>query len=174
MAIGLAAALAGTGLWHWSRSPASVSAAAPAIAPAAIYATSFVDEAGRPQALGRFQGDIVVLNFWATWCAPCREEMPAFQRLHDRWSGRGIRFVGLSAEDPDTSSRFGRELGITYALWTGEDQVATLSRRLGNTVGGLPHTVVLGREGEVLQQRVGPYTQAELDALLTHITAKKP
>ena len=171
-AVGAAALLAGGLLWHFGR-PARVARPAPApvvaIGPAAIYAATFTDAAGNPRALGQFQGKVVVINFWATWCEPCRAEMPAFQKLHERWAGRGVQFVGISDESPEKAGRFGRELGIGYPLWTGGDQVADLSRRLGNSVGGLPHTVILGRAGDVVSQRVGPYTEKELEAILVRL-----
>jgi thiol-disulfide isomerase/thioredoxin len=178
-AIGLGAALAGAAVWHFAppaRSPdpaaaPAPAASAPAIAPAAIFATTFSDSTGASRSLGRFQGKVVVVNFWATWCAPCRAEMPAFDRLNARWAGRDVRFVGLSDDPPEKAARFGRELGIGYPLWSGGDQVSDLSRRLGNGLGVLPHTVILGRRGEVLEQRVGPYTEDELEASLARIVA---
>ena len=174
VAIGLAAALAGATAWHWGRKAAPprtpAGLAAPSIAPAALYSATFRDESGAPRALGQFQGRIVVVNFWATWCGPCRAEMPAFQRLHQRWTDRGVRFVGLSAEAPEASARFGRDLGISYPLWTGGDHVGELSRRLGNGSSVLPHTVIIGPAGEVLEQRVGPYTELELDGRLRVFT----
>ncbi len=170
-AIGAAAILAGSTLWHLARpvrspvtSPATQS---PAIAPGAIYATALADAGtGAARALGQFQGHVTVVNFWATWCGPCRAEMPAFERLSRRWSERGVRFVGLSDEPGELASRFGRELGVTYPLWTGTDQVSELSRRLGNRLGVLPHTVILDSRGAVLEQKVGPYTEAELESRL--------
>jgi len=175
-AIGAAAVLAGASLWHLARpvrSPASSPAIAnPAIAPAAIYATAFFDSGtGASRALGQFQGHLTVVNFWATWCGPCRAEMPAFERLHQRWFGRGVRFVGLSDEPGDLASRFGRDLGVGYPLWTGTDQVPELSRRLGNHLGVLPHTVILDPQGAVLEQRVGPYTEIELETRLTRFAS---
>ena len=113
---------------------------------------------------------MLVLNFWATWCEPCRAEMPAFDALHERWASRGVQFLGLSDESPDKAQAFGRSLGIGYPLWTGGDQVADLSRRLGNRQGGLPHTVILDPKGRVFTQKVGPYTEVELENILGQIT----
>jgi thiol-disulfide isomerase/thioredoxin len=179
-AIGLAALATGAGLWHLarpSRSPATaespVSTEAPAIGPTALYATAFQDPTGSTQSLGQFQGRLLVLNFWATWCGPCREEMPAFNRLHGKWAGRGVQFLGVSDEPGPVAARFGAGLGIGYPLWTGGDQVSELSRRLGNRRGVLPHTVIIGPKGEVLEQRVGPYTEEELDDRLGKFAAKE-
>jgi thiol-disulfide isomerase/thioredoxin len=170
--VGLLAALAGVALWLGTRSPVPGPLATDA-APAAIWAASFADIDGRPQSLGRFQGKIVVLNFWATWCAPCREEMPVFVRLQSRWASRDVQFVGVSSEDAERVRRFGGELAINYPLWVGGDAVSDLSRRLGNRLGVLPHTVLLDRDGRVLDSRVGAYSEEKLEAELQQITGKR-
>ena len=66
----------------------------------------------------------MVVNFWATWCAPCREEMPAFARLQDRWARRNVQFVGLSSEEPEPVERFFRTLAVTDPDWGGREAVA--------------------------------------------------
>jgi thiol-disulfide isomerase/thioredoxin len=176
-AVGAVALLAGVLLWHSGNPRPSPTAAAPAptvvaIAPAALFAATFSDAAGQPRALGQFEGKTLVLNFWATWCEPCRAEMPAFNRLHERWAPRGVQFLGLSDEPNEKAQRFGESLGIDYPLWTGGDQVADLSRRLGNRQGGLPHTVIVDGTGRVVAQKVGPYTEAELDSVLSRYGGK--
>jgi thiol-disulfide isomerase/thioredoxin len=167
--VGVLALLAGTAMWLGNRPPVA-GVSAPEISPAAFYAATFADAHGRPQSVGQFQGRTLVVNFWATWCAPCREEMPAFTRLQSRWAGRNVQFVGLANDDPGKVERFGRELGITYPLWTGGDEVGEMSRRLGNRLGVLPHTVILDPQGRVLEERVGPYTEKELDQRLEQVT----
>jgi thiol-disulfide isomerase/thioredoxin len=119
--------------------------------------------------LGAYENQVLVVNFWATWCAPCREEMPAFSRLNDRWASKGVRFVGLSDEEPAQVAAFARERPVSYPLWTGGDAVGELARRLGNRLGVLPFTVVLERGGRVLESRVGPYTEQELESRLAAI-----
>ena len=163
--VGMLAALAGTGLWVATR-PASSAAASVGAAPAALFAASFRDTEGRSRSLGEFHGKVVVLNFWATWCAPCREEMPAFQRLQERWGERGVQFVGISAEEGAKVAAFAKGLGVRYPLWVGGDEVSELSRRLGNRDGVLPHTVVLDPEGRPISARVGTYKERELEQLL--------
>jgi thiol-disulfide isomerase/thioredoxin len=166
---------AGTGLWLAKRPEPIAPASAPGsveISPAAIYAIAFTDASGRPQSLGQFQGKVVVVNFWATWCAPCREEMPAFARLQARWAGRGVQFVGLANEDPAKVHPFGKLLAINYPLWTGGQEVAELSHRLGNRIGVLPHTAILDPSGKVLETRVGPYSEADLELRLSAFAGK--
>ena len=163
--VGAAAFLVGALLWLASR-PAPPAPPA-GVAPAALFAASFVDASGRPQALGQFQGKLVVLNFWATWCAPCREEMPAFTRLQSRWAHRNVQFVGLSGEEPSQVAEYAKTIGVNYPLWTGGDSVADLSRRLGNHLGVLPHTAILAPDGRVLDRRVGPYSEKDLEERLS-------
>lgn len=164
----------GSVLWWATRDTTHppVSETAAEIAPGALLAASFSDTAGGSHALGEFQGKVLVVNFWATWCAPCREEMPAFARLQERWRGEGVQFIGLANDDAGKVERFGRELAINYPLWVGGETVSELSRRLGNHLGVLPHTVIIDRGGQVLEGRVGTYTEASLEAKLRLITGK--
>jgi peroxiredoxin len=170
--VALLAALAGTALWLGGRpGPAAPLPAMPAAG--AILAVPFRDLQGNPVSLARFQGRSLVVNFWATWCAPCLEEMPAFERLRQRWGDRA-QFVGLSSDPPEKVARFAHDLGIHYPLWVGEDQVGELSRRLGNTASVLPYTVLLDSSGRVVDVKAGTYTEAQLDSKLRSITANKP
>ena len=166
--VGVVAALAGTALWLATR-PASPSPVAIDKAPSALWAASFRDVNGGARALGEYQGRVLVLNFWATWCAPCREEMPGFQRLQTKWPT--VQFVGLSAEDAGKVAAFARNLGITYPLWVGGDEVAELSKRLGNRAGVLPHTVVFDAAGKAVASKVGAYNEGELEGILMQMTS---
>ena len=165
--VGVASLAAGAGLFVATRPAPQVEA--PQVGPAALYAAAFTDATGQRVSLGRFEGRPVVLNFWATWCAPCREEMPAFSRLSARESGK-IEFVGLAQDDPAKVRAFAQQLGITYPLWTGGDEVMDLSQRLGNRMRVLPFTVILDRQGRVVEQKVGAYTEAQLEARLAAIS----
>lgn len=163
-AVACVALLAGTALWVATAPGPRLKA--PDISSSALFAAGFHDLQGASRSLGEFQGKVLVLNFWATWCAPCREEMPAFSRLQAAWSGRNVQFVGLSSEDPPKVAAFARSLGVTYPLWVGGDEVEELSRRLGNASGALPHTIVLDRSGRLIAAKVGAYTESALDAVL--------
>ena len=170
--IGAIAALTGAASWWATRVPREPSTPPPSISAGAIWTTSFKDTAGATHSLGEFQGQVVVINFWATWCAPCREEMPGFVRLQDRWKGRGVQFVGLSDDDPSKVERFAAELKINYPLWVGVDTAGELSRRLGNRLGVLPHTVILDPAGNRVDMRVGPYMERDLEPKLAVLVVK--
>jgi len=172
--IGLLAVLGGLSLWLAGRTATMppIASGPVDVSPAAILATRFSDAEGRPGTLAQFPGKVLVVNFWATWCTPCREEMPGFVKLQARWQGRGVQFVGLAQDDAPKVSAFGRELAINYPLWIGGAEVMDLSRRLGNRLGVLPHTVLLDDQGRVLESRIGIYTEDALESRLAAITGK--
>ena len=169
--IGLAAVAAGTAAW-WI-----FERAAPpmqSIAPSALWAASFADAAGERHSLGELRGNVVVANFWATWCAPCREEMPVLVEAQSRWAARSVRFVGLASDEPAAVARFGREFGANYPLLVGKADVDELGRRLGNTQSVLPFTAILDPEGHVIRTKVGAYSRPEIDAALAAATSQLP
>jgi len=169
--VGLLALLAGAALWFGGRASTGPSLATGTIeaSPAAIYTALFQEGDGTPRSLGQFQGKVVVVNFWATWCGPCKEEMPGFVRLQSRWAGRNVQFVGLADDVPSKVAAFGREVKVNYPLWMG-DTVMPLSRRLGNRLGVLPHTVILDAQGRVVESRIGLYAEKDLEARLQAVT----
>ena len=160
----------GVSLWWFTRptaEPRNID-----VTPGALWAATFRDPGGSSHSLGQFQGKVLVVNFWATWCVPCREEMPAFNRVHERWKDKGVTFLGLADDDAAKVERFGHELSIAYPLWVGGESVGELSRRLGNRLGVLPHTVIFDPSGNVVDSRVGPYTEAALESKLAIIAVK--
>jgi thiol-disulfide isomerase/thioredoxin len=165
--VGAAAMLAGAALWL--ANGAHPRTTAPTLGAEAIYAATFRDPAGGTRSLSSFRGKVVVLNFWATWCAPCRAEMPGFSRLQAQWAGRNVQFVGVADDDPERVGRFARELSIDYPLLVGGAEVDDLSQRLGNRDRVVPFTVVLDANGRVVRQRVGAYSEAELAADLQEL-----
>ena len=90
------------------------------------------------QALRQWQGKVLVLNFWAPWCPPCREEIPDFIRLQQRHGEAGLQFVGVALDDPDKVAAFVDETGINYPILLGGDAGAALCMAAGNRLGGLP------------------------------------
>ena len=169
--VGVMALLAGGAFWFGSTRNRNETSTPPDITPAALYAASFTDQAGQPQPIGRFQGKLLVLNFWATWCGPCRKEMPGFARLQSRWASRGVQFLGISDEDPRKVAAFIKEVPVGYPLWTGR-MVTALGKRLGNGRAVLPYTVLVSPSGQVLETRVGTYAEDELERRLVELSGK--
>jgi len=122
---------------------------------AGLLGTTLPDAEGRPQRLEQWRGKVVVVNFWATWCAPCREEMPLFVRVQNELGGRGVQFVGIAVDQVEKVKPFARELGLNYPTLIGGYGAMELSRTLGNTVMALPFTVVIDRQGNIAYEQLG-------------------
>ncbi len=133
---------------------------------AAVFAANFADLAGKSQPMKQWQGKVVVLNFWAPWCPPCREEIPGFMRLHERYKDKGVVFVGLALDQKQNVEAFVDEVGVSYPVLLGEAQGMELSSLTGNRLGGLPYTVVIDRAGAIVDSKVGAWEEAKLDAVL--------
>lgn len=138
-------------------------------AAATLYAVTLPDLAGVPQSLQQWRGKVMVVNFWATWCVPCREEMPALVALQSRFGTKGLQIVGIGIDDAAKMRQFTRSIGLNYPALDGGYGALELSRLLGNTAMALPYTVVVDRGGKVVAQQLGPFTTAQLDDLATQL-----
>ena len=165
LAVGLLAVVAGAALWRLNSERSG-----PALSAKALYSVAFQEPGGGSRSLDEFRGKLLVLNFWATWCPPCRAEMPGFSRLQSRWADRNVQFVGLTGDDPETVEHFLRARPVTYPVLVGADVADDWARRLGNVEGGLPFTVILSPDGAVLREKVGLYSEDRLEADLSRLT----
>jgi len=140
---------------------------------ARLFATRLDDSNGKPQTIAQWQGKTLVVNFWATWCPPCREEMPSFSRLQTKYADKSVQFVGIALDTADNVSKFSQQLPVSYPLLIGDSQGSELSRQLGNASLALPYTVVLGPAGDVRLARLGRVSESELDALLAQTSSRQ-
>jgi thiol-disulfide isomerase/thioredoxin len=131
-----------------------------------VLAAAFQDLNGQRQLLSQWRGKVLVVNFWATWCPPCRAEIPGFIELHRELAGRGVQFVGIAIDQSAKVNEFARELGMNYPLLIGEDDALELQRQLGNQSGGLPFTVVLDSGGRLVSRHQGNFGAAQLRSIL--------
>lgn len=162
--VALLAVLAGAGLWQLNRPGPRIDAVE--LAPGAIYSMTFSDPAGGARSMEALRGRFVVLNFWATWCAPCREEMPGFSRLQAKWQAGNVRFVGITGDDRHAVERFLEQLPVSYPVFLAGSDAESWARRLGDRDAVLPFTVLIDPEGRIVGQKVGIYSEGALDAEL--------
>jgi len=159
--IGLAA-----GLWYGlsnQKGEASPQAAT------ALAGLSLPDAAGKEQALAQWRGKVVVVNFWATWCAPCREEMPEFIKAQSEYGSKGLQFVGIAVDQADKIDQFAKEIGLNYPALVGGFGAMELSKSLGNSLMALPFTVVVDRKGGIAYTQLGMLKPDKLQALLKEL-----
>ena len=134
----------------------------PAGAEAQLWTQQLKDVRGNPAGLETWRGKVLVVNFWATWCAPCREEIPLFVRLQNEYGARGLQFVGVAIDEPQKVAYFMREFGMNYPVLVGALDAAEWSRRLGNQTGALPYTLVIGTDGKIRMAHLGALKEADL------------
>jgi thiol-disulfide isomerase/thioredoxin len=129
-----------------------------------LLSASFSDLSGRPRRLGEWQGRVVLFNFWATWCAPCREEMPLLDAGARKY---GFSVVGIGIDSAAKVREFAANYGIRYEMLVAGVEAIQLMKDLGNVSGGLPFTLVLDRRGRVAQRKLGPFSVPELEGIVT-------
>jgi len=166
--LGLAGAAALGGGFFYGHSRRQAAAAAGDSA-ATLLALSLPDLAGKQEPLGQWRGKLLVVNFWATWCVPCREEMPEFVRAQQEFGGKGLQFVGIAVDEGDKVRRFAEEIGLNYPALIGGYGAMELSKTLGNRLMALPFTVVVGRDGAIAHTQLGPLKSEQLRSMITKL-----
>ncbi|MGO9949156.1 MAG: TlpA family protein disulfide reductase [Steroidobacteraceae bacterium] len=137
------------------------------VIPARLPAFSLSDLAGRPTPITRWSGKSMVINFWATWCAPCRREIPLLQTLASEWAGRDVTVVGIAVDYRDKVQDFAREFKIAYPLLIGEQDALDVAAKFGMDSPAFPFTVFTDRRGEVVALFVGELHRPQADLILS-------
>ena len=132
----------------------------------AIYSARFADSRGNEQALGQWQHRLLVINFWATWCAPCMEEMPMLARMQEKYRDQGLQIIGIAADSRENVAKFSQKTQIAYPLLPDEMRAIEFSKRLGNRLGLLPFTVMVKPGGQVVFSRMGIIAEQEMIELI--------
>ena len=116
---------------------------------------SFPDTAGNLREASEWQGKVMLINFWATWCPPCRREIPDLLKLCHRYRDQGLVIVGIGVDHPDSVRRFVADLSMDYPNLLGGEAGTGLSMRYGNRTAALPYSVIVDRTGKIIQTYVG-------------------
>lgn len=147
--------------------PPPAAPAAQVLAPGdPMPAFALADLDGVTRDAGAWTGRVTVVNFWATWCPPCLDEIPVFVRYQASHGDRGLQFVGIAIDDPDRVRELAAHLEINYPVLLGGDQGAALSARFGNRLGALPFSVIFDRNGRARQLLPGALDAAQVESLI--------
>ncbi len=170
IASSVAAGFAALGAWvAWHRlEPGPTSPDASSL----LYALNLPDHVGEEFALAQLRGKTVVLNFWATWCPPCIQEMPELAELHHEILPRDGTVIGIGIDTPSNIRQFAENKPMPYPLLVAGMGGSELSKRFGNEVGALPFTTVIDQQGRIAHRKLGRIRLSELrsqvDALINN------
>ena len=108
-----------------------------------------MDLKGQLRNIKEWDGKLIFLNFWATWCPPCKKEIPAFIELQKAYGDQGFQIIGIAIDDEEAVTEYATQIGINYPTLLAEADGAGLAKRFGNGIGALPYTVIINRKGEI-------------------------
>lgn len=170
--LGGLALLAAVSGYRFGVSEKSADTGLTASAATAIYKLVLTDLKGQPQALDQWRDKVLIVNYWATWCHPCREEMPGFSRLQDKYRDKGVQFVGISIDTVAKIIEFQQTTPVIYPLLIGDMTVMENSAQLGNKRQALPFTAVFDRQGRLFSTKLGRVTETELERQLLELISR--
>ena len=126
----------------------------------------FRDLDGKPHRLSEWDGKLVLLNFWATWCTPCLKEIPLLVEAQARHGARGLQIVGIAMDDVAPVRVFAARLRMNYPVMAGQEDIARAMDQLGDRLGAFPFSVLIAPDGRILDRVSGDLSPEELQALL--------
>lgn len=132
----------------------------------AFFAASLPDIEGNMQPFSQWRGNVLLVNFWATWCAPCREEIPEFIEAQDKYREQGLILVGIAIDQKERVEMFNKEFGINYPIVVGDMDAFSLAEAMGNPQGALPYTVMINQDGEIIHSHLGRIHMDKVETIL--------
>ncbi len=145
-------------------------ASKPQLSGAPLYSANLIDTAGKKAQLEQYRGKIVVLNFWATWCPPCREEMPELSALHTQYQNKNVVVLGVAIDEIAAVNTYLQGAPVSYPVLLSENENMELATQLGNEQAVLPYTVIIDANGSVIDTFMGRITLSLLDKSLQKLT----
>jgi thiol-disulfide isomerase/thioredoxin len=157
-----AAGLAGLGAAWLKTEPQKLTTGQTNAAQNALWAMSFDTPDGQPQPMSSFRGKPLLLNFWATWCPPCVEELPLLDAFYQEQKTRGWQVLGLAVDQPSAVRKWLQAKPMGFAVGMAGLNGTELSKSLGNLAGSLPFSAVFGASGELLHRKTGKVSREDL------------
>jgi peroxiredoxin len=177
--LSLAAGLGGYSLYnHWLGTPAEISQQGSSPSQTTVIGSrrpdfTLPDIDNQRHSIKDWDGQVVLINFWATWCPPCRREIPTLADLHRELGPKGFTVIGAAMDNPKKVQSFVTKFNVPYPNLIGQRRISQISRQLGNRSESLPYTAIIGRDGRVAYTHLGEIQrQAALDQILPLLQEK--
>jgi thiol-disulfide isomerase/thioredoxin len=130
---------------------------------------SLPDIKGKIRDVSEWDGNVVVINFWATWCPPCREEIPEFIKLQEKYADHGLQFIGIALQQAEDVREFVSMMGMNYPILVGEEEAIQVSSEYGNSIGALPYTAIVDRQSRIAFLKRGPLSRDAAEGVITSL-----
>jgi len=134
-------------------------------------AFELADLEGKLRNIDEWNGKVVLVNFWATWCPPCKKEMPGFIELHEKYKSQGFEVIGIALDDKESVQNFVDTIGVNYTIMPADYKGLTLSRDYGNHIGALPYSVFIDRDGKIIASKAGEVTKKQVEGVILPLLA---
>ena len=128
----------------------------------AFFANSWQTPDGKTVNTQDWQGKVLVVNFWASWCPPCVEEMPALDKLQQEFLQQKVLFVGIGIDSPSNIREFLSKTPVSYPIVIGGLEGSNLSKQLGNSQGALPYTIIINAKGKASYSKLGKISEDDI------------
>jgi thiol-disulfide isomerase/thioredoxin len=128
----------------------------------AFFANSWQTPDGKSVDTDKWRGKVLVVNFWASWCPPCVEEMPTLDKLQQEFKAQNVLFVGIGIDSPSNIREFLAKTPVSYPIVIGGMEGSNLSKQMGNSQGALPYTIVINSQGKAISSKLGKISEEEL------------
>lgn len=136
-----------------------------------FFSAQLVDENNHSQNLSQYRGKILVVNFWATWCPTCREEMPDLSAFYKENVQNNVAVLGIAVDKVEKVKAYVTQTPVAYPIFSSEEKAMELSRDLGNDFGWLPYTIIIDRQGKVAKIIYGRINKANLQKEINSLLA---
>ena len=167
LAIIIVALVAGAaGLWFATKQPPAAPPVAATTVPELRPQFTLNDLEGKARSSDEFAGKAVIVNFWATWCAPCRREIPLLNALQAEYGPRGLQVLGIAVDTPENVAAYQQELKLGYPSLQGELEAIEVGRKFGLNLYGLPVSVFTDKQGKILGVHTGELSREDAEAYL--------